>query len=580
MVRLWTAIVATLAIITVGMAQDAAATSSTVVIDAVRAGTPASATEEFVKLRNVGAAAVDISGWKVVYTSASGGTSTTLVTVTSLAPDHVLLPGGVSETLFSNNLAASLVLDASAITFTPGLSAAGGTISLRDPSGTVIDQVGWGTATQFEGRAAPALGTQILQRTSSLDDTDDNFTDFALVGLDQTIDLVYGGLVDVTDVCSNIDGIQDMVPEGLVGRPDGTCGSPDACSNLDGIQMEVPAGYRSEAGGTCSQIDLCDNIDGIQTDTTGYEVVGTTCSPLFIPTDIRLSELLPNPQGADTGNEFIELYNASDETVSLDDYRLRIGDKLYAFPAGVRMSSGEYAVFSDTELNVTFANASGKAVELVGRDGSLIDTLPVYTNAPDDQSWALINGEWQYTNQPTPGAANQASSVLGSGSTTSGSGTLAPCPAGKYRNPATNRCKAYETASTLTPCQPGQERNPATNRCRSVTATTASLVPCKEGQERNPETNRCRKIATASTTLKPCAAGQERNPDTNRCRKVASATVAEADFPVEPVKDTTSTFAAWWALGGVVALGAGYAGWEYRHGLTEAIKRVIPKGKS
>ena len=600
MVRLWIAAVCATVIATIGMVQDAAAASSSVVIDAVRAGTPASASEEFVTIRNVSDGAVDISGWKIIYTSASGGTNTTLITFTSITPDHVLLPSGVSETLFSNNLATTLALDASAITFTPGLNAAGGTISLRAASGQLIDRVGWGTATQFEAKVAPALGTQVLQRVGA-SDSDDNSVDFSLLGVEQPLNLLYGGLIDVTDVCTNMEGIQLVVPAGMIRQPDGGCRLPDVCSNLDGIQNEVPAGYQLKADGTCSQIDLCENIDGIQTDTSEYEVMGANCYPPFVPADIRLTELLPNPEGVDAGNEFIELHNASDDTVRLDDYSLRIDDKRYVFPAGSTMRPGEYAVFSDTQLKVTFANTNGKLVELIGRDGLLIDMLPVYTNAPEDQSWAFIDDVWQYTNQPTPGAANIAS-LLGTGSVDTP--TLAACPAGKYRNPETNRCKSYVTASALTPCQPGQERNPATNRCRSVASATssltackegqyrnpltnrcksiaaelASLTPCKAGQERNPETNRCRKIATASA-LKPCAEGQERNPETNRCRKVASATMAKADFPVEPIKDTATTFAAWWALGGVVALGIGYAGWEYRHEVASTARRLITRGK-
>lgn len=601
MIRLWAVAISIVVIGLLGLPQDAAAASGTVVIDSVRAGTPTSASEEFVTLRNASDIAVDISGWKVIYTSASGATSTTLVTFASTVPDHILLPSGVSETLFSNNLATALALDVSAITFTPGLNATGGTISLRNASGELVDRVGWGTATQFEGVAAPGLGTQVLQRATG-NDSDDNSVDFSLLGLEPALDLLYGGLVDVTDVCTNIDGIQLTVPAGLMQLPDGTCRMPDVCSNLDGIQSEVPVGYQLEADGTCSQIDLCENMDGIQTDTSGYEVVGANCYLPFVPADIRLTELLPNPQGVDTGNEFIELYNASDDRVWLDDYRLRIDSKLYVFPTASSIEPGEYAVFSDTQLKVTFANTTGKVVELMGRDGTLVDSLPAYTNAPDDQSWAFVDDEWQYTNQPTPGEPNKAS-LVGSGST---GGVLAGCGEGRERNPATGRCRNIPIASQLVPCGPGQERNPATNRCRSSLASAASLVPCREGQYRNPltnrcksiaaelastltpckvgqernlETNRCRKIASAST-LQPCAEGQERNPATNRCRKVASATPPKAAFPVEAVKDTATSFAAWWALGGVVVLGLGYAGWEYRHEVGAFVRRIMSRGKA
>ncbi len=598
MMRLWIAAVASVLIGLVGTIHDAGAASEQVAIQAVRAGTAASASEEFVMLRNMSDLSVDISGWKVVYTSASGSTNTTLVTFTSIAPDHVLLPGGATETLFSNNLATMLAVDASALRFTPGINAVGGTLSLRDASGVLIDQVGWGTATLFEGEAAPALGTQALVRRGA--DTDNNKADFYLAGTDELLELTYGSLVDATDVCTNIEDIQIEVPGGLTRLTDGTCRPPDVCSNLDGIQEVVPDGYEELPDGTCQQIDLCDNIDGIQTDTSMYEVVGTQCFEPFQAVDIRLNELLPNPAGVDTGNEFIELYNASDDEVLLDYYQLKIDTKLYAFPIGSRIAAGKYRVFSDTELKAVFANTAGKVLELVGRNGVQVSLLPLYANAPDDQSWALINGTWQYTNRPTPGAAN-LESLLGSGSTDNPA--LTACPEGKYRNPETNRCKSYEESS-LAPCSAGQERNPETNRCRNAVAATASLAackegqyrnpltnrcksieaelasltPCKAGQERNPETNRCRKITTTSS-LQSCAEGQERNPATNRCRKIASATPPAAAFPVESVGDTASTFTAWWVLGGAVALGVGYAGWEYRREVGAFARRIFSRGK-
>ena len=46
---------------------------------------------------------------------------------------------------------------------------------------------------------------------------------------------------------------------------------------------------------------------------------------------------------------------------------------------------------------------------------------------------------------------------------------LAPCPPGKERNPATNRCRTVKArkakAKTLKNCPPDKIRNPTTNRC-------------------------------------------------------------------------------------------------------------------
>lgn len=99
-------------------------------------------------------------------------------------------------------------------------------------------------------------------------------------------------------------------------------------------------------------------------------------------------------------------------------------------------------------------------------------------------------------------------------------------------------------------------------------------MPCGEGEFRNPATNRCKKLASTTSTLKPCQSGYERNPETNRCRKTANlASIAQTGFPVEPVSDSPQSFVGWWALGGAIMLGLGYAGWEWRHEVLGMLRR-------
>lgn len=46
------------------------------------------------------------------------------------------------------------------------------------------------------------------------------------------------------------------------------------------------------------------------------------------------------------------------------------------------------------------------------------------------------------------------------------------------------------------------------------------------------------------------------------------------DFPVEPIVDTGKGFAAWWTLGGLTLLGAGYGVWEWRRELASGLRRA------
>jgi hypothetical protein len=199
-------------------------------------------------------------------------------------------------------------------------------------------------------------------------------------------------------------------------------------------------------------------------------------------------------------------------------------------------------------------------------------TMQQYQSAgSDEQGYAYTldeRGEWQWTTTPWPTGQNIITAPVV---------VAAECPAGKYRNPETGRCRTIEEAvNALTECEEGYERNPTTNRCRKIAVTTvATLTPCKEGQERNPATNRCRSIASAVAELLPCDEGYERNPATNRCRKAGADAVPEAAFPVTPAKAGAADAAGWYALAIVAAIAIGYGVWEWRAELGAAFKRLF-----
>ncbi len=337
----------------------------------------------------------------------------------------------------------------------------------------------------------------------------------------------------------------------------------DTCSNIDGLQSEVPEG-----------MELHDD--------------GLACVEIVVLEDavLDITELYPNAPSYDTGQEFIELYNPNTESVDLHGYIVSLqasSADTYVFDGGV-IAPGEYVSIGDLESGIVLPNTTGY-VELVAPNGDIVSVSQPYDDPQPNSSWALIGGVWQYTNQPTPGGFNvlpledeidedsdddaQDDTVDdGSDAPDDQDGSTTPvlpaCPAGKYRNPATNRCKNLEDpVSTLKPCAAHQYRSSDTNRCRnlpdaaavtvnegaivpvadrqsagSLGAQSTNYVPCKEGQYRNPATNRCKKlpaddqqVTAADAAYVPCAADQERNPATNRCRKVAATIAASGLKP-------------------------------------------------
>lgn len=284
--------------------------------------------------------------------------------------------------------------------------------------------------------------------------------------------------------------------------------------------------------------------------------------------------------------DYVKLQNTGADVIIVDDLVLRTnyyGDERSTsntFTLVGDIQPGETLIVNtqDKGGNMTLGNGSGY-VWLEDKWGleKYTSSVVVYDEAGiGGQGYAYAvndKGEWLWTTTPSPMGENVIIAPIV---------TVAECPDGKYRSPETGRCRTIEEAvNAMTACEEGYERNPTTNRCRKlVSVAAATLTPCLEGQERNPATNRCRSIAHAVAELLPCDEGYERNPATNRCRKIQSSAIPLVNYPVAPSGSTNVDTSGWLAFAAVVALGLGYALWEWRHGLSGLYKRTLGIFKS
>ncbi len=306
---------------------------------------------------------------------------------------------------------------------------------------------------------------------------------------------------------------------------------------------------------------------------------------------VIISELLPNPAGTDTGHEFIELYNPTNDFISLAGCGLQVGgnSQIYHF-GNTQLSPQQFKAFYDNDTGLTLPNSAGGTVYLLSPALAEISSAAYPANLADDQSYVWLGGTtWHATYAPTPGDINEdlpdkpcpvgqeRNSDTGRCRLITAIADLQPCPAGESRNPDTNRCRAEVIGgSTLKPCRADQERNPATNRCRLIMGTLSSLVPCKQGQTRNPATNRCRSASLSSKNLKPCAIGQERNPETNRCRKALAGNTAMPNVH-DVAGISTAGKVSWWFAGLTLLAAAGYGVWEWRADILVLLARLRHK---
>lgn len=132
--------------------------------------------------------------------------------------------------------------------------------------------------------------------------------------------------------------------------------------------------------------------------------------PVIPPIDLRdkliITELLPNPVGSDTDSEWIELYNISDQELPLGGVTVHdTSSSSYTFPAITVLASHTYLVLGRTVSNIALNN-DADAVILKDSQDREIDKADYNDSAIEAVSYALVDDQWHWSSQPTPGADN------------------------------------------------------------------------------------------------------------------------------------------------------------------------------
>lgn len=123
------------------------------------------------------------------------------------------------------------------------------------------------------------------------------------------------------------------------------------------------------------------------------------------PFTLRFNEIMPNPEGSDQGQEWVEVINAGQAPIALDGWTVaNKGKPGQAITSGIQLEPGELFVFSPELLPPNLGNTRD-SLSLRDPEGKIADTLS-YQKAPSGESYMLSNGTWHWTSQPTPGEAN------------------------------------------------------------------------------------------------------------------------------------------------------------------------------
>ncbi|MBQ3275410.1 hypothetical protein IJH46_03260 [Candidatus Saccharibacteria bacterium] len=240
--------------------------------------------------------------------------------------------------------------------------------------------------------------------------------------------------------------------------------------------------------------------------------------------------------------QFIELFNQSDENVELDGCFLRYKNHTYALSGNVAANRLKtFYPVAEWSLSLTKNPTSSNILEIIDVDGEIVDTLTYSTGQRKGVSLAMVgfrsdgSENWVQTYNVTPDAENIYQQFR-------------TCPVGKVINLETGNCVNETTLST-------------------------TLAACPEGKYRNPLTGRCKSYATTtSATLKPCAEGYERNPATGRCKKIVTNDGADYELVTETFEEKRE-FVAIWAIIVVILAGIMYIIFQYRDEIREKFNK-------
>ncbi len=139
---------------------------------------------------------------------------------------------------------------------------------------------------------------------------------------------------------------------------------------------------------------------------------------------IEITELMPDPVAplSDANDEYIELYNPTNQPALLSGLKLQTGTTYsytYAFAAEV-IPANSYLVLYASTTNVSLSNSGGKA-RIIDASGTTLNEVSAYGKAEAGKSWSLISGAWEWA-EPSPMAEATIVAIAGTQTSTKTTG--------------------------------------------------------------------------------------------------------------------------------------------------------------
>lgn len=124
---------------------------------------------------------------------------------------------------------------------------------------------------------------------------------------------------------------------------------------------------------------------------------------------LQITEIFPAPEKSN--DEFIELYNLSSSTLDISRFQVDDedgGSRPYTFPEDTEIGSHQFFAVKKTDSHLSLNNTEDSA-RFLSPTGEVMEEIR-FEEVQKNYSFALDeNGEWQWTDEVTPGRANSIS---------------------------------------------------------------------------------------------------------------------------------------------------------------------------
>lgn len=336
---------------------------------------------EFIELKNIGSAEIDLADWKIGDASSK--------TYTVKAADFASTKIKPNEFFVLYRKVTGIALNNTGTEDVKLLGPDGVLITSIEYSGAVAEDTSYAREEQnYFWTTTPTLGKEnVITRK--------NQPPSAVISVSSegeiNEEIIFDGS-DSTDPDGDILTFNWNFGDGAVGEG----GSISHTYQTKG-KFKVILTVKDSLGATATAENFINIINPDATE--NFSADGT---PLVV-----VNEALPNPEGSDEG-EWIELLNLGNTEIDLSDWKLdddEGGSRPYKIPPGTVIGPNEFLVFKKEKTKLALNNTYD-AVRLLDPDGEIVFETS-YDEVPEGATWARDErGTWSWTQTLTPGRAN------------------------------------------------------------------------------------------------------------------------------------------------------------------------------